>query len=223
MTAQFPDWLVYRDRRRALYSNPLESYWNEQRPRPDWPAQSSGCWRGYVAHWLLKHQRLYLTNIERPFLPIGIDLQDVFPEQPIPVSADWYSGQLRLPDGEQLRYVHMGYASVFATETFMGFWRGQLVYEEEFDQREQVFRKRSLTNAVDQLFGEEAGFLRGIYGYPDDLAPKLIYADWLEEHEDERATLLRAFLDQPNEAAPDRSLAEAPIGQSWLWWHLLGG
>jgi uncharacterized protein (TIGR02996 family) len=38
---------------------------------------------------------------------------------------------------------------------------------------------------------EESAFLLDILAHPDDEAPRLIYADWLEDHDDERADLFR--------------------------------
>lgn len=33
-----------------------------------------------------------------------------------PVFADWFTGTLRIPQGEMLHYVHMGYGSVYEGE-----------------------------------------------------------------------------------------------------------
>src|SRR5262245_62365046 len=51
----------------------------------------------------------------------------------------------------------------------------------------------------------EPGFLRAIAEQPDDDAPRLIYADWLEEHnETERAEFIRAQVELA------RSKADSP-------------
>ena len=43
------------------------------------------------------------------------------------VRADWYSGLLRVPDGELLDYVHMGYESLYASERFIAVQAGVVV------------------------------------------------------------------------------------------------
>lgn len=43
------------------------------------------------------------------------------------VRADWYSGLLRVPDGELLDYVHMGYESLYASERFIAIQAGVVV------------------------------------------------------------------------------------------------
>src|SRR4051794_12762928 len=39
--------------------------------------------------------------------------------------------------------------------------------------------------------GEDRGFLPALRGKPEDKAPRLVYADWLEEHGDPRGEYLR--------------------------------
>src|ERR1700690_2290404 len=53
---------------------------------------STACWRGYIGTWELKDGRFYLTNISGKYRVDGND----------PVFADWFSGVLRIPDGELL-------------------------------------------------------------------------------------------------------------------------
>lgn len=222
MTAQIPDYLVYRGRKRALHSNPLEQYWHELNPRPELPAASTACWRGYVATWLIEQERLFLTNIEIPFVGNAYGVATFFPKQAPPIAATWFSGELRLPDGEQLRYVHMGYSSTYAIDTLLEVWQGHIVIEEEYDNRQQQLIKRRVTNALEDIYGaDEAGFLRAIYHEPADDAPRLIYADWLDERNDGRAELLRAYTKQrqPHDWSTVPSRADARGGR--LWWRLL--
>ncbi|MDR2810101.1 MAG: hypothetical protein LBB84_06035 [Tannerellaceae bacterium] len=42
------------------------------------------------------------------------------------VFADWFSGEIRVPRGEMLQYVHMSYASVFEEDLFLSFQAGVL-------------------------------------------------------------------------------------------------
>lgn len=106
---------------------------------------SSGNWRGYVATWQIDGDRLMLSRIERlrvrrnPEAATNVDadpdiremveipIEKVFPGGKLPVFAEWYSGKLRVPQGEMIDYVHMGYGSRYARDTFLDFKNGMLV------------------------------------------------------------------------------------------------
>ena len=126
-TAQAPDVLVYQGEKKDLFSNPLEVFYESaNRKRPKFMIQpmtiSSGNWRGYIATWEVENQRLYLRDIQSWLCPRQnearcrkVTLASLFPGKVRDgrVSADWFTGELRIPDGEQLRYVHSGYASIY--------------------------------------------------------------------------------------------------------------
>jgi hypothetical protein len=77
MTKQIPDRLRFNRRVHNLFTEPLESYFDDQHPKPKaFVAIGSSCWRGYVAAWCIKQGRLYLERLD-------------------PVFADWFSGELR--------------------------------------------------------------------------------------------------------------------------------
>jgi hypothetical protein len=44
-----------------------------------------------------------------------------------PVFADWFTGEIRVPMGEMLQYVHMDYYSVFEEDMFLEFSKGILI------------------------------------------------------------------------------------------------
>lgn len=67
---------------------------------------SSACWRGYQGTWEIREEQLFLVGIEGRFKLIGDE----------PLLADWFSGVLRVPRGERLTYVHMGFGSVYEEE-----------------------------------------------------------------------------------------------------------
>ena len=54
-----------------------------------------------------------------------ITLQTLFPGQE-KVFAYWVSGHIRVPEGEMLNYVHMGYDSVYEKNLFLNFQNGIL-------------------------------------------------------------------------------------------------
>lgn len=137
-TAQFPDVLVYKGEKLPIYSNPLESFFNEQNPRPRdlFRFSCTAVWRGYVASWKVEDGYLYLTRVvagtcskDAPEIPIA----RIFPGKEAPVRADWFSGTLRIPQGKKLRYVHMGYGSVYEKDLFLTIEKGKVVREEVVD------------------------------------------------------------------------------------------
>jgi hypothetical protein len=75
---------------------------------------STACWRGYLGTWEVKGGRLYLVKLVGRCEMVG--------DEPIP--ADWVSGWIRVPRGELLEYVHMGFESVYAEELQLRFEGG---------------------------------------------------------------------------------------------------
>jgi hypothetical protein len=139
-TAQTPDKLLHQGKVYDLFSNPLEEFYRaEGRSRPEFMVKpftmSSGNWRGYVATWKLNDGKLHLTKIDS-WLCAGatkdtcksVKLEDLFPKKVSggAVFADWFTGTLRVPKGEQLKYVHMGYASVYERENLFEIVNGKL-------------------------------------------------------------------------------------------------
>ena len=133
-TAQASDRLIYKGEPVSIFSNPLESFFDASHPRPYLPAGSTACWRGYVATWKMENDYLYLVKIqnctsEKEEIPLSM----IFPDRTKPVRADWFSGTLRIPQGKMLRYVHMGYGSIFEQDVFLAIEKGRLVSEQVVD------------------------------------------------------------------------------------------
>ncbi|MCC7166586.1 MAG: hypothetical protein IT565_03365 [Rhodospirillales bacterium] len=122
MTAQIADSIDIDGERLALFAEPLESYFAGHPPRPTFRPTSTANWRGYVASWRIRDNKLYITAIEgricEPSRAAPHDpqcpsqpatLQSLFRTQETEVFADWFSGTLRVPKGAMTDYVHMGY------------------------------------------------------------------------------------------------------------------
>lgn len=58
--------------------------------------------------------------------------------------ADWFSGVIRIPRGEMLHYVHMGFGSVFEQELHIKIERGVVVNSRVIDNRGRIFDEREL-------------------------------------------------------------------------------
>jgi hypothetical protein len=130
-TAQTPDVVILNGREYMAFTNPLEAYLvlhPELRPRTN--IVSTGCWRGYVATFELDYERLLLTrvDVDRRETSVGDDeyenvLSEVFPGKRR-VFADWYTGYIVLPMGEQVEYVHLDYARSYERYTLLKIERG---------------------------------------------------------------------------------------------------
>ena len=67
---------------------------------------STACWRGYLGTWEVRGGRLYLVSVIGRYEMLGDE----------PLFAEWVSGVLIIPRGELLKYVHMGFESVYERE-----------------------------------------------------------------------------------------------------------
>jgi len=137
-TAQFGDRLIYKGETVSIFSNPLESYFNEKNPRPNdlFKFSCTACWRGYIATWKIDNNYLYLIKLVEGTCDSNakeIQLSKVFPDSKGPIKATWFTGTLRIPRGKRLSYVHMGYGSIYEKDLFMTFEKGKLIEENLVD------------------------------------------------------------------------------------------
>jgi len=96
---------------------------------------STACWRQYIGTWEIREGCLYLVNLRGRWKLQGSD----------PLFADWFSGVLRIPRGEMLEYVHMGFGSVFEQEVQVKVERGLVTAERTVDNRGKSFDRHELT------------------------------------------------------------------------------
>ena len=128
MTTQVPEQLTYKGQEVDMRTQPLDQYFELAGIAPSFVAPHTANWRGYIGHWEVADDRLYLTGL-RGWLGGGreVGLGALFPDFADRVFAHWYSGTISIPEGEMLEYVHMGYASRFERDRFLEFRRGILV------------------------------------------------------------------------------------------------
>jgi len=108
-TDQMSEILMYEGKVKPLLSEPLEPYFNEQ-PHPRLKNTtcngiSTNNWRGYVGTWEIKENVLYLIKLVKGNCsgnPPEIPLTKIFPTQPAPIKATWFSGTLKVPFGKSL-------------------------------------------------------------------------------------------------------------------------
>lgn len=151
-TAQASDILIWKGETLSLFSNPLElrSDWKEiskiiyteleNEDKRLYPEKykseeveamfSSACWRGYVAKWIIINDKIYLNNIYACYdKKVKIDLKKIFGKELKDnlLYANWITDKLNVPKGECIEYVHLGYYSIYETETILDFNKGVLV------------------------------------------------------------------------------------------------
>jgi hypothetical protein len=125
MTAQRPETIFIDGKAHLLLTLPLERRFKRRHRRPPFRAPTTACWRGYIGTWAIENSRLYLIKLEGNLCNgTRANLRTVFPDASGPVFADWFTGELRIPVGEMVRYVHMGFGSVFAAELMITVERG---------------------------------------------------------------------------------------------------
>ena len=91
-------------------------------------------WRGYISKWSIEDGMLYLTDLHGfistddngELINKSVGMDYLFPGQD-KVLADWYSGVLRLPHGEIIRYIHQGYDSIYEKELLLKIVNGKCV------------------------------------------------------------------------------------------------
>jgi hypothetical protein len=129
----------------------------------DFLYQSTACWRGYQGTWEIREGRFYLAGLAGRFELVGS----------APLLAEWFTGVLRVPRGEVLHYVHMGFGSVYEEEVHVQIKQGLVVGTRVIDNRAKSHDPRVL--AWKNLPGFESRFEGD--DHPAGLATSL--ARWL--------------------------------------------
>ncbi|MBC3881571.1 hypothetical protein H8K35_08270 [Undibacterium sp. LX40W] len=114
MTAQFAEELHYNGIEMRLFSLPLESSPHYQEYAPKIQCNCTALWRGYIGKWEIVDHSLYLIGIKGETVEgLNIQLSDIFPGCCDRIFAEWYTGKLRVPRGDCMDYVHMGFFSTY--------------------------------------------------------------------------------------------------------------
>ena len=123
MTSQARDILSYNGEKTTIATEPLKPHL-ENRNDISFIFKSTALVRGYIGTWKIKNKKLYLVSL------IGfiennekVDLNYLFPNKK-EVFADWFSGQIRIPEGNLLKKIRIGYASVFERDKILKFNKG---------------------------------------------------------------------------------------------------
>ena len=112
MTTQAGDILLYNGEKTTIASEPLIPYL-ETREDVSFILKSTAIVRGYIGNWEIKNHKLFLVSL-LGFIENKkqVDLNYLFPNKN-EVFADWFTGDIRIPQGKMLKKVNLGYESIF--------------------------------------------------------------------------------------------------------------
>ncbi|GGY39077.1 hypothetical protein GCM10011297_10350 [Bacterioplanes sanyensis] len=130
MTAQLHETLDYQGQRYSMISTPLSDYLTVAKETPRFLFSGFHLVRGYLGHWQILDQHLYLTDLSHTSIMgehCEMSLGDVFPGYDERVFAHWYSGTLTLIDGQLKQYRHQGFASDYQQYLLLQIERGKLI------------------------------------------------------------------------------------------------
>ena len=128
MTIQAGDILSYNGEKKTIATEPLKSYL-DTRSDVSFIYKSTALVRGYIGTWKIRNKKLYLISL-LGFVNNNekVDLNYLFPNK-TEVFADWFSGNIRIPEGELLNKINLGYASVFEKDRILNIKEGILISE----------------------------------------------------------------------------------------------
>lgn len=128
MTAQVTEDLLYEGKQQSMCSTPLGDYLTKNGIFLPFRSRTTACNRNYVGRWEITDNRLYLIGIDailRDGSPVTV--ATIFPDSPDRVFANWYSGTIRIPQGDRIQYFHGGFESVYERDLFLDITQGVVV------------------------------------------------------------------------------------------------
>jgi len=118
MTVQAQEILTYRDENFSLIGAPLNSFL-EKRKDIEFGMFTTAHWRGYQGHWLLKDNKLYLTQLQSA----NHTLKDIFKTDE-PVFAEWFTGTLEFGFGD---YQHDHWWGYYENYLWLNIDKGKII------------------------------------------------------------------------------------------------
>ena len=132
MTAQLKEILLYKGDKVGMATEPLSPYL-KNRKDIKFSLRSTACLRGYFGTWELRDKKLFIIALKActdKYRNYEVNLNYLFPGEN-EVFADWFTGDIIVPHGKLLQYVHMGYQSIYEKEFILSFNNGILISEKK--------------------------------------------------------------------------------------------
>lgn len=96
---------------------------------------STACWRGYIGTWEIKDGKFFLNNLVG-YIKLAKDE---------PIHATWFTGVLRIPQGELVHYVHMGFGSIYEKELHIKIEAGIVTKQRVIDNTEKIEKLKNMS------------------------------------------------------------------------------
>jgi hypothetical protein len=176
------------------------------RPSQTW---CSACWRGYIGSWEIKDQRLYLVGLRGNYELRGEG----------PLFADWFTGTMKVTEGEVVRHEQPRHRPVFEQETHIDIDLGEVLSLVTLGNRNQHPRKPApdLDDAEGYVFGADSGTRNRADGHSSSTAGATKDFHLEPEEEAEFALLLAEMkpLQFTDSAAVSRYIMKNRLGQKY--------
>ena len=125
VTTQIPEVLYYEGNKLALCSLPLSDYFAFSKNRTDFRYNCNALYRCYVATWDIQHERLYLIALSATREDgTKVNVATFFPNYPDRVFAHWYTGELRIPQGNSLTHSNGYWGGDYERDLFISIDKG---------------------------------------------------------------------------------------------------
>ena len=114
------------------------------------PIGSTACWRNYIGTWEIKDGKFYLKDLEGRMRMTKKE----------PVHATWFSGVLKVPEGKVLKYVHLGFETLYEKEIHIMIENGIVMGQTIIDNRRSIegYKVKSRKIAHELGLSEKAQF-----------------------------------------------------------------
>jgi hypothetical protein len=159
MTAQEPEILIFNGKKMMMTTNP--SIDENVVPKPFGLGLRTSNYRGYIGTWEIKDGKLYLNDVEGGYM------------KEKPIFADWVSHELRVWNGNLLRYVHAGYGSMYEEDIIFEVENG-VVQNIRTKNNVEEYKKQAIQEVQDSSNKTNISFLYSIYLDPNGELSRLI-------------------------------------------------
>ena len=95
-TMQEHDGIRYEGKDLIILECPLNCIRNSK-DMLDFDVISTANRKGYTASWKITRSRLFLTSFSAKIAGKSVTIENLIPGRSLPVFADWYTGQVRIP------------------------------------------------------------------------------------------------------------------------------
>lgn len=127
MCGQITDSIIYQDTFYDLATLPLDSYLKSLKDPFEFQSSNTGLQRGYEGTWEIRNNLLLLVKLDGyDYNYRKVDIHCLFPGENT-VFANWFTGTLRIPIGEQIYHGCDYFESIFEFELILEIKKGHLI------------------------------------------------------------------------------------------------